>query len=131
MADIPVALRTGLADRYRLERELGRGGFAVVYLARQPVLNRTVALKILEREAQYRAEGATRQGVFLYQFECIARNRLGYDRGLEAVATRRPYPGTRIGQTLSDPNRLATETNRTRRCHLHQTPSFRRIDHRR
>ena len=46
----------------------------------------SVALKILEREARYRASGATPQGIFLYQFECLCRNRLGYDRGLEAVA---------------------------------------------
>jgi hypothetical protein len=46
----------------------------------------SVALQILEREAQYRAAGATPQGVFIYEFECLCRNRLGYDHGLEAVA---------------------------------------------
>lgn len=45
-----------------------------------------VALEVLRREAEYRAEGPTRQGLFLYQFEALCRNRLGYDRGLEAVA---------------------------------------------
>ncbi len=45
-----------------------------------------VALEILEREATYRAAGAGPQGLFLYQFECLCRNRLGYDHGLEAVA---------------------------------------------
>jgi len=45
-----------------------------------------VALEVLEREAEYRAKGATEQGIFLYQFETLCRNRLGYDRGLEAVA---------------------------------------------
>jgi hypothetical protein len=45
-----------------------------------------MALQILAREARYRAEGATPQGIFVYEFESIARNRLGYDRGLEAVA---------------------------------------------
>ncbi|MBI2825422.1 MAG: hypothetical protein HYX69_12115 [Planctomycetia bacterium] len=45
-----------------------------------------VGLAILEREATYRAGGATPQGIFLYQFECLCRNRMGYDRGLEAVA---------------------------------------------
>jgi len=45
-----------------------------------------VALKILEREANFRATGATPQGVFVFQFECLCRNRLGYDRGLDAVA---------------------------------------------
>lgn len=45
-----------------------------------------VAIKILEREAEYRAGTATPQAIFLYQFESLCRNRLGYDRGLEAVA---------------------------------------------
>lgn len=45
-----------------------------------------IALEILEREAQYRASGASRQGIFLFQFETLCRNRLGYDRGLEAIA---------------------------------------------
>lgn len=44
------------------------------------------ALEILEREALYRAESATPQGIFLFQFETLCRNRLGYDRGLAAVA---------------------------------------------
>jgi hypothetical protein len=45
-----------------------------------------LALQILSREADYRARGATAQGVFLYEFESLARNRLGYDKGLKAVA---------------------------------------------
>jgi hypothetical protein len=45
-----------------------------------------VALEILESEANYRAAGATVQGIFLYQFEVVCRNRLGYDHGLEAIA---------------------------------------------
>jgi hypothetical protein len=45
-----------------------------------------MALQILAREAEYRAEGASPQGIFLYGFESLSRNRLGYDRGLEAIA---------------------------------------------
>jgi len=45
-----------------------------------------IAMEILQREAEYRARGASPPGVFLYQFETICRNRLGYDRGLEAIA---------------------------------------------
>jgi hypothetical protein len=45
-----------------------------------------VALEILEREADYRAKGCGPQGIFLYQFEALCRNRLGYDKGLEAIA---------------------------------------------
>ena len=46
----------------------------------------TVAARVLQHEAAYRAQGATPQGIFLYQFEAIARNRLGYDAGLAAMA---------------------------------------------
>lgn len=45
-----------------------------------------VALEVLEREALYRSQSPTRPGAFLYQFEALCRNRLGYDKGLEAVA---------------------------------------------
>lgn len=45
-----------------------------------------VGLEILRREAKYRAEGATRQGLFLYQLEVLSRNRMGYDAGLDAIA---------------------------------------------
>ena len=44
------ALREGLAGRYELGRELGRGGTAVVFLARDLRHNRDVALKVLRRE---------------------------------------------------------------------------------
>src|SRR3954464_1643098 len=45
-----------------------------------------VGLEILRREADYRAGDPSPQGLFLYQFESLCRNRLGYDRGLEAIA---------------------------------------------
>lgn len=45
-----------------------------------------MALLLLEREAQYRANGPTRPGMFVYQFESLSRNRLGYDAGLIAMA---------------------------------------------
>ena len=45
-----------------------------------------VALVILQREAEYRAEGKSPQGMFMYQFETLCRNRLRYDRGLDAMA---------------------------------------------
>jgi hypothetical protein len=44
------------------------------------------ALLILEREARYLSESPTAAGLFVYQFEAIARNRLGYLHGLDAMA---------------------------------------------
>jgi hypothetical protein len=43
------------------------------------------ALLILERLAGYLGEHPTRQGLFVYQFEAISRNRLGYDDGLSSM----------------------------------------------
>ncbi len=45
--DTQALLQSGLADRYALERELGRGGMAVVYLARDLKHDRPIALKVL------------------------------------------------------------------------------------
>ena len=39
--------QTGLAGRYSLEREVGRGGMGIVYLARDLRLERVVAIKLL------------------------------------------------------------------------------------
>src|SRR5512132_3469074 len=43
-------LSTALADRYRIERELGQGGMATVYLAQDLKHDRKVALKVLKPE---------------------------------------------------------------------------------
>ncbi|MEE2780742.1 MAG: hypothetical protein VX431_00940 [Planctomycetota bacterium] len=43
-------------------------------------------LEILCRDAEYRAGEPSPQGIFLYQFESICRNRLRYDPGLAAMA---------------------------------------------
>jgi hypothetical protein len=44
-----------------------------------------IGLLILEREAGYRAAAVTRPGLFVFQFEALSRNRLGYDGGLQAM----------------------------------------------
>ena len=63
------SLRTALADRYALERELGRGGMATVYLARDIRHGRPVAIKVLRPEIAA-ALGPER---FLREIEVAAR----------------------------------------------------------
>src|SRR5881397_3080772 len=47
MADLSERVRASLAGRYAIERELGHGGMATVYLARDVKHDRPVAVKVL------------------------------------------------------------------------------------
>jgi hypothetical protein len=54
-----------------------------------------IGLLILAREAKYRAaEHVSRQGLFVYQFEALCRNRLSYDVGLDAMSRDPSYDST-------------------------------------
>jgi serine/threonine-protein kinase len=70
MPDSYSRLRTSLADRYRLERELGRGGMATVFLAHDLKHDRPVALKVLHPEL------ATALGPERFQREIMLAARL-------------------------------------------------------
>ncbi len=50
MPEITERLSTALADRYRIERHLGEGGMATVYLAEDLKHKRKVAVKVLRPE---------------------------------------------------------------------------------
>ena len=50
MTDVLGRLRAALADRYRIERELGQGGMATVYLAEDRRHDRQVAIKVVRPE---------------------------------------------------------------------------------
>jgi eukaryotic-like serine/threonine-protein kinase len=69
VTDVNPALADALRDRYRVERELGSGGMAIVYLAEDVKHRRKVALKVL------RAELAATMGPdrFLREIEVAAR----------------------------------------------------------
>ena len=54
-------LTAALADRYRIERELGGGGMSRVFLAREVGLNREVVIKVLSADVA--------AGVSLERFE--------------------------------------------------------------
>ncbi|MDH5235856.1 MAG: protein kinase, partial [Gemmatimonadota bacterium] len=61
MSHTTESLATALADRYRIERGLGAGGMATVYLARDLKHDRDVAIKIMRPELAH-AVGAERFG---------------------------------------------------------------------
>src|SRR5438477_11121539 len=50
MTEHQSALQLALAERYRIERELGAGGMATVYLAHDLKHDRKVAIKVLKPE---------------------------------------------------------------------------------
>ncbi len=50
MTDTFERLKAALADRYAIERELGAGGMATVYLAEHLKHHREVAVKVLKPE---------------------------------------------------------------------------------
>src|SRR5437867_9650250 len=63
------SLNTALAGRYAIERELGRGGMATVYLAHDVKHHRQVAVKVLRPELA----AALGPGRFLREVEIAAR----------------------------------------------------------
>jgi len=67
--DLLATLRDALADRYAVERELGQGGMATVFLAEDVKHHRPVAIKVLHQELAA-ALGADR---FLREIEIAAR----------------------------------------------------------
>jgi serine/threonine-protein kinase len=86
-------LSAALASRYLIERELGRGGMATVYLARDLKHDRPVALKILHPELAA-ALGPTR---FLREIQVAARLQHPhilslFDSGTVDQGTAQPVP---------------------------------------
>ena len=114
--DLPERLRASLAGRYAVERELGRGGMGVVYLARDIRHDRPVALKILLPGL------ASRSGPERFQREILLAARLQHphiltvldsgmagDAGAEQLWYTMPFVD---GESLSD------RLNRERRLPL-------------
>ena len=81
--DVLIQLNAALAGRYEIEREIGRGGMATVYLARDVRHNRHVALKVLEPRTR---RGARRRAV------------LSRDPGHGEPAASEPAAAVRLGR---------------------------------
>ncbi len=69
VSELQNRLQAAVADRYRIERELGRGGMAIVFLAEDLKHRRLVALKVLEPDLAH-AIGPDR---FLKEIEIAAQ----------------------------------------------------------
>ena len=69
MSELQDRLQAAVSNRYRIERELGRGGMAIVFLAEDLKHRRMVALKVLEPDLAH-AIGPER---FLKEIEIAAR----------------------------------------------------------
>jgi len=66
---VDPGLKAALADRYSIEREIGRGGHAVVYLARDSRHNREVAIKVVRQELS----DSLRAERFLEEIQMVAK----------------------------------------------------------
>src|SRR5881398_726951 len=55
-----ISLQEAVAGEYSIERELGRGGMGIVYLAREVQLDRHVAIKVLPSAFAERPDVRTR-----------------------------------------------------------------------
>jgi eukaryotic-like serine/threonine-protein kinase len=113
MRDRADVVRLALVGRYDLDREIGRGGMAVVYLARDLRHDRAVAIKVLRDEVAA-ALGAER---FLREIQIAAKLQHPhilpvYDSGAagEALYYVMPYvEGESLRQRLDREGQLAVE----------------------
>jgi len=122
MSDIPRVLAAALNDRYVIEREIGAGGMATVYLAQDLRHKRSVALKVVRPELGGR-EGVER---FLREIELAARLQHPhilpvFDSGIVDDGAGSPMPyfvmpyvdGETLRQKLQREGRLQVDTATT------------------
>ena len=91
MTDVLTRLTTTLADRYRIDREIGAGGMATVYLAHDIRHDRDVAIKVLHPDLGA-ALGGDR---FLAEIRTLEKR---------AVTGTLPIPPDLIGGVVASPD---------------------------
>jgi len=106
-------LQRALSPDYRLERELGRGGMGIAYVAHDITLNRDVAVKIIRPElaTAHAAEAFLREARILASIDhpnVITIHRPGEGEGLHYYVMEL-VGGTTLGQRLEAAGPLALE----------------------
>ena len=102
-----IALQTALAGEYSLQRELGRGGMGVVYLAREVQLDRDVAIKVLpahlavQRASRDRFLREARTAAGLSHPHIVPIHRVGETAGF-VFFVMAYVPGQTLGERLRD-----------------------------
>ncbi len=100
-----LALQAQVAGRYSLDRELGRGGMGIVFLAREVALDRLVAIKVLPPAL---ASNAALRERFLREARTAAQLSHPHIVSIHAVASQDPLvffvmeyiPGETLGERL-------------------------------
>src|SRR2546422_11633708 len=98
MTELVDRVRSALADCYTIEREVGRGGMATVFLAQDLRHHRPVAVKVLHPQLAVRMP-APPAGLVRDRARGAGRRRRGVGGGERrgaSLACRHAYP-TRIG----------------------------------
>ena len=85
-SSVAERLNAALAGRYAIQRELGRGGMATIFLAEDPKHHRPVAIKVLDPEIAA-AIGSER---FLREIESAAQLTHPHDAFEQLAATSAP-----------------------------------------
>jgi len=103
-----------LNDRYRLEERLGSGGMAVVYRARDLMLERYVAIKILREnfsddpDFQERFRQEAKAAANLSHPNIVTVHDFGFDRGRLFIVMEH-VPGTHLKEILQRRGRLPVD----------------------
>ena len=125
-------LQAALAGEYSLQRELGRGGMGVVYLARDVQLDRHVAIKVLPSQLAVRADSRerflreARTAAGLSHPNIVPIHRVGEAGGF-VFFVMSYVPGETLGERLRRSGPLPPAEAGSHRCH---DPSLCRVPRR-
>lgn len=112
---LPVVLPRLLAERYRLNRRIGRGGMGTVYEALDTSLERRVAVKVIRedflgsQEAAERFRGEARASASFAHPNVVTVHDFGVAAGMRAFLVMEILDGTTLREKLQLQDRMAPD----------------------